>query len=85
MNKAKQLDELKRFWNERNPQHEYNSDTEKDMFWETVLSVFNDLNKALSITAVGCQREQLCAHDWEKLDRNREQCKECEMIRGTFT
>ena len=34
--------ELKRIWERRNPQHEINSDTGEDMFWGTVLAVFNE-------------------------------------------
>ncbi len=47
MNRELKINELIKVWNERNPQHELNSDTGKDMFWETVLMVFEDLNNKI--------------------------------------
>tara|TARA_R100001510_G_C7648692_1_gene206060 strand:+ start:1153 stop:1464 length:312 start_codon:yes stop_codon:yes gene_type:complete len=38
-------EKLKELWYARNPQHELNADTEKDMFWGTVLCVFEDFYK----------------------------------------
>ena len=52
MTKEKQLEEIEKLWNGRNPCHQLDDETGKDMFWETVLCVFNDLNKALNITPV---------------------------------
>lgn len=40
-----EIEKLKRIWNERNPQHETNSDTNEDMFWQTVLMVFKDFSQ----------------------------------------
>lgn len=37
---------LQELWEKRNPAHEENQGTGKDMFWETVLCVFDDLRKA---------------------------------------
>jgi hypothetical protein len=36
---------LKKIWNSRNPVHEANADTGKDMFWETLLTVIDEFNK----------------------------------------
>ena len=35
---------LKKIWSERNPQHEANSDTGEDMFFDTVMMVIKDYN-----------------------------------------
>jgi len=76
MNKKRQIEKLKIFWNERNPQHELNSDSGENMFWETVLCIFNDLNQvngdststeALPIADVsssnGCTRHSNCCNE----------------------
>jgi len=41
-----EIEKLKIFWNKRNPQHDLNADSKEDMFWGTVVCVFNDLNKS---------------------------------------
>lgn len=37
---------LKKLWYERNPSHEANLDTGEDMFWQTVLCVYDDYSAA---------------------------------------
>lgn len=45
MTKEQQIEELKKLWVKRNPCHDLNADSGEDMFWGTVLCIFNDLNK----------------------------------------
>lgn len=50
---------LIKMWNNRNPQHEINSDSGEDMFFDTVKMVFEDYIKALSQHDVSRRSEQL--------------------------
>ena len=49
---------LKKFWNDRNPQHYVNLDSGEDMFWATVLCIFNDMNNALQSLPKEVEKEQ---------------------------
>jgi len=51
MIKTEKLRLLEEFWHNRNPCHE-NDQEGNDRFWETVLCVFNDYEKALTIPVV---------------------------------
>jgi hypothetical protein len=42
---------LEKIWWSRNPQHEVNADTGKDMFFDTVKMVIDDYNAALKISS----------------------------------
>lgn len=44
--KKEQIERLKNLWNERNPQHDYHSVSGEDMYWDTVLCIFDDMNLA---------------------------------------
>jgi hypothetical protein len=48
---AEQVKRLKQIWIERNPTHEVNSDSGEDMFWPTILMVFDDYAASLSAPA----------------------------------
>lgn len=41
------VDLIEKIWLSRNPQHELNSDTGKDMFFDTVKMVVDDYNAAI--------------------------------------
>jgi len=45
-NEKQQIEKLKEFWTNRNPSHENNANTGEDMFWGTVLCIFEDMNRA---------------------------------------
>ena len=76
MTEKEQITELKRLWLSRNPQHDTNADTDfqEDMFWGTVLCVFNDFEKIINAPQTfyflcdrECQGENQCS----------EQCYSC--------
>ena len=48
MSRKEKLKVLERLWYERNPCHDLNSNTGEDMFWSTVLCVFDDLIEEIS-------------------------------------
>ena len=52
MDDTKRIEQLKEFWTIRNPQHEDNTNSGKDMFWGTVLCIFDDMNEALNLPDV---------------------------------
>ena len=45
MSNELKVERLKEVWYSRNPCHEVNADSGKDMFWDTVLMVFKDLSR----------------------------------------
>lgn len=50
-NEKQQIEKLKEFWNNRNPAHENNTNTGEDMFWGTVLCIFDDMNRANGVNS----------------------------------
>ena len=50
LNRKKQIEQLVKFWYDRNPVHELNADSGEDMFWGTVLAVFNDMQQANGVS-----------------------------------
>lgn len=52
---------LQKIWTERNPQHEVNADTGKDMFFDTVMMVIKDYNAVNKNFVLADVRGQLIA------------------------
>ena len=70
---------FKEIWESRNPQHEENADTGKDMFWETAELVSKDFHSQLQPPVISApdflkekyiafQKENPLYNKWEKVD-----------------